>query len=154
MMSDEQFLRFLHPIVHEAIRKNEQVQKEFKVGTYQRWYYDQPSQKLTFYNDGKLIVETDFQAVGSFSSKSETWMWSWHNESIEEAAKREMFKVKEFCEQLGIRKGIEGYWPADEYDPWDMTALALHVLGYQGSYRCSEGGLDGMFVVYRNMRFV
>lgn len=153
-MTDEEFQRFIHPITHEAMRKNEQIEKLFNVGTYQQWYYEQSSQKLTFSNGGKVIVEADFQVVGSFSTSSESWMWSWHNESIEEAAKREIYKVKEFCQQLDIRKGVEGYWHADEYDPWEMTALALHVLGYQGSYRCSEGGVDGFFVVYENMHFI
>ena len=153
-MTDEEYGRFIHSIVHEAIDKNEKVKSEFDLASHQRWFYDQATQKLTFSNDDRVIVEADFQVVGSFSSSSCTWLWSWENSSIEPMAKREILKVKEFCEQRGIRKGVEGYWPADEYDPWDMTSLALYVLGYQGSYRCSEKGDDGLFVVFQNMHFV
>lgn len=153
-MTDEEYLRFIHPIVHEALEKNEKVKAVFDLGRYQRWNYDQATQKLTFSNQGKIVVEADFQVVGTFSSNSHTWLRSWENASIEPLAKHEILRVKEFCEQRGIRKGVEAHWPADEYEPWDMTSLALHVLGYQGSYRCSEKGFDGLFVVFQNMHFV
>ena len=40
-------------------------------------------------------VIADAQIVGSYSTYSHTWMWSWANKYVDEGMKKDVLKVKE-----------------------------------------------------------
>src|ERR1044072_8015559 len=68
-----------------AIRLSE----EYKLGSYS-WHLDQGTGKLTFSKDGVTKVVADAQIVGSYSTYSHTWMWSWANKYVDEGMKKDI----------------------------------------------------------------
>ena len=59
-----------------------------------------PEKRQTpFSKDGVTKVVADPQIVGSYSTYSHTWMWSWANKYVDEGMKRDIGKVKEFGER-------------------------------------------------------
>lgn len=61
--------------------------------SFDRWHYDQESAELTFFEGEKLKLKAKAQILGSFSHNSNSWLWSFFNESILESAQEELFIV-------------------------------------------------------------
>jgi len=110
----------------------------FNIGSYQRYDYDQASGKLVFSSNGTVRVITDFQAVGSISTRSNTWLWAWANESILPNVCQAAEHVRAFGEREQITEVSDPYWPADEADGWAMTALTAYLTQAKGGYRCPD----------------
>ncbi len=108
---------------------------KYNVSSYQNWYYDQLTGKLTFSDNGikKLII--DYEDIGSFSFISNTWLWSWDNPHVEENIKQEIKSVKEFGHKRNFTKLINAKWTAEEVDGWEMSAIACYLLKAKGVYR-------------------
>jgi hypothetical protein len=113
-----------------AIRLNE----EYKLGNYS-WYLDQGTGKLTFSKDGVPKVIADAQIVGSYSTYSHTWMWSWANTSVIDGMKKDIGKVKEYGERHGYKEWNTAKWECDEDYAATMTAAAGYLLKSKGAYR-------------------
>src|SRR6187401_2877694 len=60
-------------------QQQEQTWSAFNIGSFERYDYDQDTGKLVFSSTGNVRVITDFQAVGSISTRSNTWLWAWAN---------------------------------------------------------------------------
>jgi hypothetical protein len=119
-------------------QQQEQACSTFNIDSYQRYDYDQDSGKLVFSSNGTVQVITDFQAVGSISTRSHTWLWAWANQSILPAVRQAAEQVRRFGEAEQISEVIEPYWPADEADGWAMTALMAYLTQAKGGYRCPD----------------
>ena len=113
-----------------AIRLNE----EYKLANYS-WHLDQGTGKLTFSKDGVTKVIADAQIVGSYSTYSHTWMWSWANTSIIEEMKKDVGKVKEYGESHRYKDLSTAKWECDEDYAATMTAAAGYLLKSKGAYR-------------------
>src|SRR5919109_5568532 len=74
------------------------LRKEFGVGEWPRYDYDQPTGTLRFSAEGKTGVVADMQAVGTTGKSSGTWLWSWANDSILASAKGDMETVRAYGE--------------------------------------------------------
>jgi len=83
-------------------------------------------------------VITDFQAVGSISTRSNTWLWAWANESMLPNVCQAVEHVRAFGEREQITEVSDPYWPADEADGWGMTALTACLRQAKGGYRCPD----------------
>lgn len=126
----------------------------YKIGTYQNWYYDQLTGELTFSDNGikKLII--DYEEVGSVSTVTNTFLWAWANPHLEENIKTEIVKVKEYGLKRDFEKLINPKWTADEYDGWEMTAIASYLLKAKGAYRVpSIKGKLFSFMIFKNIRW-
>src|SRR5262245_22013368 len=63
---------------------------DFDLGSYERFDWNQESGRLEF-SDGPLVkVVAKIQFVGSISTVTDTWLWSWANDSVLEPLKAEM----------------------------------------------------------------
>ena len=113
-----------------AMRLNE----EYKLGIYS-WHLDQGTRKLTFSKDGVTKVIADAQIVGSYSTYSHTWMWSWANSNAAEGLKKDIGKVKEFGETHHYKELMTAKWECDEDYAGTMTAAAGYLLKAKGAYR-------------------
>jgi hypothetical protein len=121
-----------------ATRLNE----EYKLGSY-RWDLDQTTGKLIFSDGGVPRVIANAQIVGSYSTYSNTWMWSWANQSIDENMKKGMGKIKEYGEKHKFKELVTPKWACDENYGWTMTAVAGYLLKAKGAYR---GPIDDGYV--------
>lgn len=126
----------------------------YKVGSYQNWYYDQTTGELTFSDSGinKLII--DYEEVGSLSFRSNTWLWAWANPHLEEKVKSAIGQVRDYGEKRKFERLTNEKWEADEYDAWEMTAIAAYLMKAKGAYRVPTS--DSMlysFMIYKNIRW-
>ncbi|MFY9905079.1 MAG: DUF6882 domain-containing protein [Terriglobales bacterium] len=151
-MNEHEYWEFKHNAVHRLIDLNNQLETTFKIGTYQRWDYDQETGEFVFSDDAVPKVVARFQVVGSFSTETKTWLWSWANAYIMETACDQMHRVREFGLSHDVTKLTDAKWDADEADGWEMTAISASIIGAKGAYRCpSKNGF--MFVVYTDIHF-
>ena len=110
----------------------------FDIDTYEHYHYDQDTGTLVFSNNGIVRVISDFQAVGSVSTRSNTWLWAWANPSLLPGVQQAVESVRAFGEREQITEVVEPYWPADETDGWAMTALTAYLTHAKGGYRCPD----------------
>ena len=132
---------------------NKRCHTEFRISTWPRWDYDLDAATLTFSANGVPRVIASIVAVGTTSRKSNTWLWAWANEHIPEAASARLLELKAFGEAEQIEALTEDSLADDEYLGWAMTAVAAHVLGAKGAYRC-PGDNGFLYVVYTDLSIV
>ncbi|HVN94570.1 MAG TPA: hypothetical protein VMT38_12785 [Terracidiphilus sp.] len=144
---DDCFQKFVHPLVHESMEKNERF--EDKYGKCERWDWNSDLSVLTFSEAGKRKVQIHCSVVGT--TQGDRWQWSWANRNIPDFAKSGMARVRDFGSANGYDKLTTPFIDADEYTGWEMTAVAVHVLESPGSYRFpTEHGY--CYLVYREIK--
>lgn len=107
---------------------------EYAFTSYPRYDYDQHAATLTFFSGAErpdLIADVEF--VGTLSTASGTWMWSWANFSLAEPVRSRITQVRDA--HTGIPHLTVPLWAADQHDGWHMTAIAAEVLDAKGAYR-------------------
>jgi hypothetical protein len=149
----EMWDEFLAAATEYLQARQDWLRDEFGLGEWPRWDYDQPTATLRFSADGKTGVVADMQVVGSTSTSSGTWLWSWANDSILAPAMGDMERVRAYGEAHGFDKLVQAKWPGDESDGWEMTAAAAYILQAEGGYRAPhERG--ALFMIMRQVRRV
>ena len=149
-MTEDQFNTLIAQSVKDLQIKIDNCKSEFKIGTYKRFDWNQETGELIWSDDGVKKVIAKVQFVGSVSTISNTWLWSWENPSILDGMKNEMNKVKAFGKENKIEKLTTAKWPAEEVDGWEMTAIAAHILKAKGAYR-SPGKTGFTFMVFTDI---
>ncbi len=146
---DDCFQEFLHPLVHEAIEKNQRFDEKY--GDHDRWDWDADSSTLTFSDAGQPKLRIHCSVVGT--TEGDSWEWSWANPNFSAHQKVNIERVREFGETQGYGKLTSAFLEADEYTGWEMTSIAVHVLQALGSYRFPNN--DGYcYLVYREIKEV
>ena len=152
-MTPEEYEKFRHTAVHALMCLNEAREQQFRIGSWERWDYDLQAGTLTFSQDGRPRVLAEVQVVGSTSTKSNTWLWAWANESIPDFASASLGAVRKFGEQQEISQLTEAKLPDDEYLGWELTAITAQIIGATGAYRCAgENGF--LYVVFTDVHFI
>lgn len=98
-------------------------------------------------------VRAKVPIVGSISSKSDTWLWSWANPHFNEVEIGPICAVRDFGVREGITKLTEEKWTADEGDGWEMTSVSARLLEAQGAY-ISPSASGGLFLLYDGLEFI
>jgi hypothetical protein len=113
------------------------LRAEFALGSWRRWDWDQDTGRLVFSDaeGGAPRVIADIQFVGSVSSESATWLWSWANPYIDRALTSGAREVRLLGEARGIAQLTTPKWPATADDGWEMTSITAYVLQARGVYR-------------------
>ncbi len=131
-------------------RQQDAAKREFDLGSWERYFWDQDTGTLTFSTGEKPGVIADILIVGSIAHKPGTWLWSWANSSIVESMSEPIRRVRRFGEERGFDKLVDSTWPGDETDGWEMAAAAALVLSAKGAYRAPDE--DGaLFLVLTNI---
>lgn len=143
------FVGLCHRELHD---KQDALKERFSLGAHKRWDWDQDRGELVFSNDGVPAVIAKIEFVGSTSTQSDTWLWSWANPSVVESVRSRILAVRDFGEGRDFPRLTVPKWPAEEVDGWEMAAIAAHVLDGQGVYRTpDDAGLT--FMVLTEVRF-
>jgi hypothetical protein len=141
-MTDEDFDRYLAEAV-EAFNAKQARLRPLGIGANRgRWLFDQATQTLRFFDEADaLMVEADVVEVGSFSPRSNSWMWGWSNDSLPPALREASAPLKAMADETGLslfaRPGA--FRIADEDMAWHLTAMAVRRLGALGAYRVPAG---------------
>lgn len=136
----------LGPALDELKAKQSALHRSLGLLSFDRYALDQRAQRLVLSNDGdprrQLIARV--QVVGSVAPSGpdgSSWLWSWANDSIHAAAKARLSEVRDYGQARGWASFTAPRWGASEVDGWEMTAIAVHVLGARGAYCCdTEAG--------------
>lgn len=136
-MDDLEFRSFLRLAVEELTVKQAALQTEYGLGQYPRWWFDQASATLKFYDQHERVgLIADIINIGSFSTSASTWQWAWSNPSVLPALRLRAERHKELQATTGF--GIFGRaepFKADEARAWELSAMAVMHLGAVGCYR-------------------
>lgn len=129
------------------------IEKTFGIHKYEDWFYDQKTGILTFSNAAtkNKIVEIQYEEVGSISTISQTWLWSWANPHLDPKIKTEIEVVKNFGEINNLEHLTKKKWFGDEYDGWEMTAIAAYLMKAKGAYRLPLENTFS-FVIYKEIQ--
>ena len=127
------------PLLSDAIpelqAKQDHLKEQYGFSEHERWDWDQEKSDIVFSNAGIPALIARIQFVGSISTVSDTWMWSWANSSLNSNIFRDLLTVTTYGETEDFANLTVPLWPAAEVDGWEMTAVAAKILNAQGAYR-------------------
>lgn len=156
-MTEDQFGDFLEEANRELKEKQDALLKTHALGSYSKWWFDQEKETLQFFDDkDALRLEADVVHVGSYSPKSNTWLWGWANVSL-------LPKLRAKAEPLKELESITGYelfgafdtFEADEPMAWELAAISVKHLQAKGCYRApSSDGTHQSFLALVNVRTI
>ena len=145
--------QLIHDCHHNLCEKQKILNTDYSISKHKRWDYDQATGLLTFSNDGIPAVIADIEMIGSFSTKSNTWLWSWANFHILANVRAKIETVRTFGETYEFPRLTIPKWRADEVLGWEVSTVAAHILDAKGIYRVpSESGF--LFMALTNIRCV
>ena len=136
---DDDYNKLLNDCVAEVKRKNQKLADEFGFGSFERWDIDQEIGELVFSDGDVRKLDCSVTMIGSFSHRSETWMWGWANKSLLESLTRDTNAVRDYGTENGIEDLTVEKTPATEGEAWALSALACRILGGLGLYRGPTG---------------
>lgn len=117
--------------------------EEYDINSYEHWYYDHGIGAFHFKSDDGRNLYFKYVDVGSFSTKLNTWMWSWDNKSTPKHVAKGLEKVKSYGEENNFKDLSQGLLEnGDEYTGWALTAVAAKLLNAIGAYRIPQEHLD------------
>ena len=152
IMTEEEFGNFEHESAEYLKAQQDILRDEYGTESYERWDYYQETGEFVFSDNGIPKVIAHFQVVGSLSTVSNTWLWSWANPSILVPVKKDIAAVKQFGIEEGLRELTDEKWEADELDAWAMTNVSARILKARGAYRCPDD--DGfLFVLFTDVQW-
>lgn len=123
------------------------LQQDYRLGRYERFDWHQGTGLLVFSSGGTPAVVADIQFVGSVSTRTGTWLWSWANESTLEPVRSQVRQVRKYGEEHRLMKLACAYWSAEEEDGWEMAAVSAYLLKARGAYRSPEGHQLGFMIM-------
>jgi len=112
-----------------------ELHQHYNIDSYKKWWYDQHTGLFTFSEGQSQELNFRYVAIGTFSEKSNTWMWAWHKQSTLAKARKASEIIKEFGETHRFEKLTTGSFESDEFNAWEFAAIALELLGGIGAYR-------------------
>ena len=141
--------RSLFQIAHAHMTEyQDRLRDEHNLNEWPRYDWDQESSSLIFSDLSGPKVAATVEFVGSISTRSNTWLWSWANDSHMPEVKSRIERVREYGVGKSLPQLTTDMWPADEVDGWEMTSIAGYTLGAKGSYRTpSESGFTYMLIM-------
>ena len=111
------------------------LEADYQISSYERWDIDQEKGELVFSDAGTPKVVATIQFIGSFSATSNTWLWSWGNESILPNLSERLSTVRAYGQKHRFAKLIDAKWKSTENDGWEMASVANYLLKAKGIYR-------------------
>jgi hypothetical protein len=127
------------------------LESRYRFSEIERWDRQNDAGGIVFSTAGRPVLLVQFQYVGSVSKVSDTWLWSWANDSMAASLTRDMERVREYGKRRGFSKLTKRQWKATEDDGWDMAAVANYLLKAKGVYRF-PGQFGVAFVVFTDVK--
>jgi hypothetical protein len=124
---------FISAACDEFNSSNNRLREEWDLDQATRFDADLGSGMMNFhFADGRTVI-ADLQVLGTWSRKAKSWEWAWNNPNIQDSAKVDGAKVRDFGEKSGIDYFASGFVPAPTMDMAAyLAALAAKVVGATG----------------------
>jgi hypothetical protein len=146
-MANKAFENFKDDCVEQLSALQNEFMKLYDINSYEHWYYDHGIGAFHFKADDGRNLYFRYVDVGSYSTKKDTWMWSWDNNSTPKHVTKGLQKVKQYGEENGYNYLSQGLLEnGDEYTGWALTAITAKLLNAIGAYRIPHEHLFIYFV--------
>ncbi|MEH7454462.1 DUF6882 domain-containing protein [Gottfriedia acidiceleris] len=119
--------------------KQGELFRKYEIGSFEEYFYDQEACILQFKKGGKVELEFNVVFIGSWSSNSNTWMWTWGNKSMTENAINQSIVLKKIKQVTGFDIFAKPFFECDEAMAHELTAFAVEHLNAQGMYISPDG---------------
>jgi hypothetical protein len=129
----------------------ETAKNRWRLGQLDRWDFNDEKRTLTFSDDRPQLI-ADTRLVGSYSTKSESFQWSWVLYEPDDPLIRGIDGMPAFREVRGLAPLTTRYWNCEIADAWEMTSLAAYLLGSTAVYRAPFDDLY-WFMLLDNFRY-
>ena len=146
-MTNEEFDDFVANCYQELVSKQDILLKNYNLGAYDSYWFNQIAGTIEFKNMGEVKLEFAVIEVGSWSSKSNSWMWAWANNSLIEEFKAKSLCFKDLYNKTGINIFNERGFQVDEYMAHELTAMAIHHINALGMYIVPTNDLKIFFAL-------
>jgi hypothetical protein len=133
-MTDEEFGAFIDRCYAEFEAKQKAL-KELGISSFERYWWDQDTRRLQFFDGADLKMEFHFVVIGTWAHKEDDWLWGWANDSFLQQCRDESAALKQLAEITGFDFATQRHVEADEKMAHEIIAMALHVLNARGMYR-------------------
>lgn len=133
-MDTEDYNSFAQKCVDDLKILQNKFQEKYSLDWYENWFYNQNTGLLKF-SSNEVELNFKYFEVGSFSEKSNTWMWSWANEDNLDHIKQPTKLIKEFGHSANFSKLTDRHFQSDEFEAWEFTAIAAKLTNSIGVYR-------------------
>ncbi|CAL2063581.1 DUF6882 domain-containing protein [Tenacibaculum sp. 190524A05c] len=122
---------------------DEQIEfySQYNLDSYSHWFYDQESELLRIYNNDNDEIYFDYVPIGSYSLKSNTWLWSWANEHSIEKNKTKTLIIKELGEKNSYSQLSDGLFECDKEECWNFAAITKNYIQSLGVYCVNSNDL-------------
>lgn len=134
-LTNAEIARLLHGAIHHAQAVQELSMSRWGWEGSASWQFDSNASTLAFQVGKGKIAVADVRLVGSYSTRSNTFQWSWETFDTDAPEATEVERLRAFGEARGIKKLTTPSWKCDEQEGWEMAALAAYLLGSEGIYR-------------------
>jgi hypothetical protein len=126
---------------------------KYGIDDWERWYYDDDTGLIEFFNGDTLKLRITYQQVGTVSKTSNTWLWAWANHDLTDNIKLVSKKTNVLGEQREFERLTKQKWNADEVDGWEMTSIMAYLINAKGGYRI-PGENVYKYIVFTNIELI
>jgi hypothetical protein len=113
-----------------------------------RFRWDLAAAELRFERATDHVV-VDLCLVATVSEPAGTFMWSWANDAVPDAAKRGLDVVRAFGARHDLPRLTDPEWPGSRADGLEMLAIAGRLQDASGGFIDKEGELELFFTLHR-----
>jgi hypothetical protein len=135
MERSSELLKLIASATEYLRERQDDLSSKFRLTQWPRYDWDQGTGQLIFSDDGKARVIADIQFVGSISTRSDTWLWSWANDSNDGALTVSAATARKYGESHEMEHLTTATWHAHEEDGWEMTSVTAFLTSAMGAYR-------------------
>ncbi|MBX3611581.1 MAG: hypothetical protein KF871_16930 [Hydrogenophaga sp.] len=133
-----------------ALREAQRVLiEEHQAGRYERFDITGRNSEIVLSTGGEPGLVGKVVYVGSFSLRSNTWLWGWADKGVPQHLSQPLSIVREVGQSQGFKQLTTRRWQGDTGDAQNMVAIAHWLLDGKGMYRApdDEGQLLRYWVI-------
>jgi hypothetical protein len=100
---------------------------------------DQDTGLVTFSGPSGIVAIAPAQIVGTYNPADRTWLWAWHNATVEPKLREHAEVARHYGETHGVAELTNAKFVATEDKCWELAAVTCKLANDQGIYRGSSG---------------
>ncbi|MBE7118459.1 DUF6882 domain-containing protein [Bacillus cereus] len=141
-MTNEQFESYLDMCYDKLESKQQKFISDYNIDNFDEYWYDQDQCILQFKNNGQVLLEFSVVFIGSWSGESNSWMWSWVNESMTDCARSKSSRLKGLQKTTGSEVFINPLFECNQEMAHELAAFSIEHLDAEGMYIVPDEGND------------
>ncbi|ABK84340.1 TPA: DUF6882 domain-containing protein [Bacillus cereus] len=133
-MTNEQFESYLDMCYDKLESKQQKFISDYNIDNFDEYWYDQDQCILQFKNNGQISLEFSVVFIGSWSGKSNSWIWSWANENVADYARIKSNRLKDLQKITGDEIFVNSLFECDQETAYELAAFSIEYLDAEGVY--------------------